>query len=393
MLLLLFGCLFIPLSSSSSLLYGTGQISSFGEIDYGSVKAPVKILLSCWVYETIPELASQYAILEGVWEIGMLRSEYPNAKLLPWQAFGYVWNDWGKSEAIANDYILKDVDENWITLPGWGGVYHGEVLVDPANKDYQNWLGQECRSLIDRFGVDGIFADDGSSTYFYPSDILGRAINPRTGQPYTEHDYAMGFADLAKTVKSYIGTDKILIGNGGAHFGREGWAHFEDYKAVLAELDGGMAESFVIPWDGKYPSESEWVKEVEWIRWHTSQSKWSMFWAVGAETSGRDPTYILGTYLLGVTDFSKTTIKIISSWFSIIEDWLSVDYGYIMEEYHKRAGTPIYERDFTHAKVLVNPTYESYEVSLNENYTTLDGEIVSQIVLGPHTGMILLVIE
>ncbi len=50
----------------------------------------------------------------------------------------------------------------------------------------------------------------------------------------------------------------------------------------------------------------------------------------------------------------------------------------------------IYARDFSKAKVIVNPTYGSHTVSLGETYTTIDGHAVDSIIIGPHEGVLLL---
>jgi hypothetical protein len=58
-------------------------------------------------------------------------------------------------------------------------------------------------------------------------------------------------------------------------------------------------------------------------------------------------------------------------------------------DYYIISGTRVYSRDFTKAKVLVNPTDQPYSLTLTKDYTTLDGQIVSSINVEPHTGVIL----
>ena len=43
-----------------------------------------------------------------------------------------------------------------------------------------------------------------------------------------------------------------------------------------------------------------------------------------------------------------------------------------LNAYYMIEETRVYARDFAKVKVLVNPTYDSYSVTLNENYETLE---------------------
>jgi hypothetical protein len=65
------------------------------------------------------------------------------------------------------------------------------------------------------------------------------------------------------------------------------------------------------------------------------------------------------------------------------------DIGSPTESYHIISGTHVYEREFTTSKVLVNPTYSSYNINLGGTYKTINGNTVSTITVPPHTGMIL----
>jgi hypothetical protein len=47
-------------------------------------------------------------------------------------------------------------------------------------------------------------------------------------------------------------------------------------------------------------------------------------------------------------------------------------------------------RDFQSGKVLVNPSDSTYNVTLGQNYRTLDGQIVSSVILDGRRGIILL---
>ena len=67
-----------------------------------------------------------------------------------------------------------------------------------------------------------------------------------------------------------------------------------------------------------------------------------------------------------------------------------ISLGSPLGDYYVVNGTHVYARDFSSAKVLVNPTYSSYTVNLDGNYETINGTPVpSQITVDPHNGIIL----
>jgi hypothetical protein len=59
-------------------------------------------------------------------------------------------------------------------------------------------------------------------------------------------------------------------------------------------------------------------------------------------------------------------------------------------DYYKITSTAVYTRDFVRGKVLVNPTDVSYTITLDGNYATIDGTIVSgPLIVYAHSGVIL----
>jgi hypothetical protein len=68
----------------------------------------------------------------------------------------------------------------------------------------------------------------------------------------------------------------------------------------------------------------------------------------------------------------------------------SLDIGNQLGKYYVVTGTHVYARDFSKAKVLVNPSTSSYPISLGGSYKNLDGQTVSSITMNAHTGEILL---
>jgi len=73
-------------------------------------------------------------------------------------------------------------------------------------------------------------------------------------------------------------------------------------------------------------------------------------------------------------------------------EW-DIDIGSPIEDYHARAGTPLYEREYSKGLVLINPSSESVQINLGGEYKNLDGNIVETLTLGSHEGKILLKIS
>jgi hypothetical protein len=70
-------------------------------------------------------------------------------------------------------------------------------------------------------------------------------------------------------------------------------------------------------------------------------------------------------------------------------EW-DIDIGNPIEDYHARAGTPLFEREYSKALVLINPSSESVQTNLGGKYKNLDGVTTDTIKLGSHEGEVLL---
>jgi hypothetical protein len=100
--------------------------------------------------------------------------------------------------------------------------------------------------------------------------------------------------------------------------------------------------------------------------------------------------FALSCFLLGVNGSN--------AYFSWKNAWSEPSHGYY-PEFDVSLGSPvdeyylvdlIYVRDFEEGKVLVNPTQSAHTIYLDEDYETLDGEVVSSVTLAAKTGTILL---
>src|SRR5579864_5925704 len=93
-----------------------------------------------------------------------------------------------------------------------------------------------------------------------PGYLTALAINPRTGRPYTAHDWLADTRELAAVVKAGLSATSKVVGNGL----ESGTAYFSPAaptSPLLTSLDGALAESWIRKSGqrvDKFPSLSEW---------------------------------------------------------------------------------------------------------------------------------------
>lgn len=324
--------------------------------------------------------------------ISEMRSANPDLLLLRYEPICGVYNgSWGWSEALAGGWLLKDSSGEFVHSTIWQTLY----LCDPNNPQYRDWLGNECKGVLDQYNFDGIFGDGASAVTRPMYDLSGDPINPATQAVYTDHDWSIALVGLNQVIKQKIGS-KLYIGNGCMCGSGEtgGWAHFADYQKLYNTLDGAMIEcSIFVYWEG-FRSEEQWTQDIDFIKWHTSQGKITLLWSYVGDTSDAESLteYCYCSYLLGIESFNDSfTYTEPTMETSYTMSFLNITFGTPMEDYHQCTNnTHIYERNFTRTKVLVNPTDSDYVVSLDRYYKTRDGQTVSQIALKGHSGVVLL---
>ena len=199
--------------------------------------------------------------------------------------------------------------------------------------------------------------------------------------------------ELIKTCKSTIGK-RVLLGlcaNRGD--GSKGyWGLRDDWELIFAELDGIFPEA-PIRWarEGWRP-ESCWRLDIDYLKRLGDLPNIKIFFSQKLDDTNETALFVYSSFLLAIRDFERTYISYGYQFMEtgFMQGLLNLALGIPIEEYHKRIDSNIYERDFSGAKVLVNPTSRNYTVDLNRNYKNLDGRITSRLVLTPFTGAILL---
>jgi hypothetical protein len=323
----------------------------------------------------------------------------------------------GSSEfqtALSNNWILKDANGILIYCQDFN-----EYIVDKGSPSYQTWVANLIKTNVDKYGANGVFAD----CTLYPtigehcwgtnwkSGEAGPPINPRTGQLYTDEEQKKAEIALINKIKDTI-APKLVIGNGiftGEKFFQR------DYDDILigSKIDGVMSEAWLSTrGSSEWYSESKWLDSIEFVVWLENNflKEGKMFLPVSENAETNDQlkavlpsgctkeqyvTYCFSSLMLGATSSSSHYLNL---GYYMPEDYpqslFKIDFGNPQNSYYLVQGTHVYARDFSEIKVLVNPTYQSYHVSLSGQYETLDGQpVTSPITVNPHTGILLRKIE
>jgi hypothetical protein len=256
------------------------------------------------------------------------------------------------------------------------------------------------------YGYDGVFADYGmaswQSEFFWGAQA--EPLNPRTGVAWTNDQFSQALIQLGTEIKRAIGTTKLLVCNG-IWEGYRFWERYDAYMNVLSNSppDGLMSEALWHEYDGTWWSEAEWLKSLDFFVFiqdnYTSKNPERVFipacnlGALLPADCSREQMLLYGfaSTLLGIKNSQNYLYMKAEPNFTaqMIQPLFDLDVGSPVNNYFVVAGTHVYARDFSNAKVLVNPTSNSYVVNLNGSFSTLEGTIITEITMGAHTGVIL----
>ncbi|MBM4043997.1 MAG: hypothetical protein FJ279_02700, partial [Planctomycetes bacterium] len=175
------------------------------------------------------------------------------------------------------EWFLKDEAGEW--LSDW--EYQSALHLDPANVEWQQYVGRTLKDYIARYGYDGVFLDLVTATTYYVNFKKPHpAVDPKTGKAYADADWKAANMKLLRAVRDAIGQDKILLINGG-HRGRR---FFETgYLDFLEVADGLCHEGFcgwaLDPFQDKFGPVEDWKADVDILAECAKRGK--IVWAVG----------------------------------------------------------------------------------------------------------------
>lgn len=299
------------------------------------------------------------------------------------------------------DWFLRDESGGFVT--DW--EYKDALHLDPGNKEWQQYVGETLKAYVNRYGYDGVFIDLLLPTTKYVNFRKDRkAVNPKTGKPYTNSEWKQAGFNLLRTVRGCIGDDKLIIVNGS-----HGKEYFQTgYSDFLQLADGMFMEGF-LGWrlnpqsSNSFETEEEWKADVDAIVDCARQGKIAMVIGNVQQHEGTTPQqyerfyrYITASFLLGmgkrhyVTFFPKVVGRPEQySRADALPEFCKASLGEPRAEYYRTGG--VYQRDFERGKVMVNPSSNKVTVKLDGTWKTAEGESVnSQVTLEPNTGVILI---
>jgi hypothetical protein len=322
-----------------------------------------------------------------------LRTINPDIRIL---AYENVWAVDDRTSDIniarSNGWILKDRFGNEIYARNW----QYNKICDVGNQGYRNWLADRIKSHMDNFGFDGIMADNTRAIIDSTYGVSADPINPRTGSVFTSTQWRDAMVGNVQTIRGRMGS-KIYIGNGlGALTGslpNGFWANEALVAPLIDAVNGMMMEGF-IRWENEgWRTESNWVKDVDFLEYMSQRGKMSVALvnAYGNLAAPLDQITMYGlcSYLLGQSG-SGAYFSVSGSAILEMGNVLEANVGTPTELYHKRSGTSVYEREYTDALILVNPTSSNSFVNLGGTYRIFEGGLVTSITVSAHTGVILL---
>jgi hypothetical protein len=246
-------------------------------------------------------------------------------------------------------------------------------------------------------GVDGIMGD---VTACRITMVNADPINPRTGEIYTDQDYSADMLALVKRVREKTG--KLYLANGvGMLQGswKVGfWYNRELAEPIVNEVDGVLIEGLIRYKDSyNWRNEEDWKKDLEFLDFLNKKGKLTIAWTIVSgdipEGATEDQIAMFGfvTHLLVLSDDNDYYTA--RGYEEQFYDVVKIEIGNPLEDFHTLDGTSVVVREFSKSLILLNPSENTYNIPIVGSYKTLDGLIISEIVLISHTGIILLKID
>lgn len=409
----------LMVSSASSALNQTATISSTGNIANPGSGFSASLKIHQYTAYKSGITAQQYAdytdcfqihydasatVMQAIHSIdpGFLGLVYRNLRKVSTGAPEYSYFD-------SHGWILKDANGNYVYSTTYGTSYR---MADIGNPDYQSWLADWVYNETIRHGYNGTFLDEGFKAYTYEIwwDSSATPINPRTGTSWTDQQVQDAIVSIYNEIRNRYGAGYVIVTNGILNGDR--WQSRKsgyNYLFAHSDLNGVMGEM----WWWNYQSPT-WYSETSWknslnglVELENTFIKGnnSKMFVPGCfvDLDGDNPLptgctvnqmtrFGFASTLLGLDSSSlylalSNTLSRLALFQSSI---FSLNIGSPKGSYQQVNGTHIYQRDFTNATVLVNPTNTAYTVALTGTYTNLDGNSVTgTITLQPQTGEVL----
>jgi Hypothetical glycosyl hydrolase family 15 len=270
-----------------------------------------------------------------------------------------------------------------------------QIAIDIGNLNLVSAWAIWALAAMDRYGWDGVFADNVTRGIFY--NWSATPVNPRTGAEYTTAEYRRDLLAALRAIRALFDVHgKIFVGN---HTG--GWEAFDDpviRQQVLA-MHGAEIEGCFLTSGGFY-SESDWISQTAYLAFANQHGVFTLCNGVGdSDGTASRRTYLLGSYLLTKEGLSSVAeVNSTSQWWGDLGLDLGSPAGHFvcLDPRARLAATAdcpspgkIYARDWERGRVLVNPTTgTTVTVPLGGTFR-LNGSPVTSVTLQPQSAALL----
>ncbi len=396
------------------------SFSSSGTIDYSSMDDPIsasieirRASIASYSYST-QQVVNNFDLCIGHWDavVSLLvppknaRSDFKSliyANTLLRYSSGNNDPSGTFTTFMNNGWLLQNSGGGYVTESGGGSAY----FVDVGNPAVWAWYANWLNGYVTQYNLDGVYLDNSCcnlGAFYYATST---PINPRTGASWTSTEVLNAYIGFINQIKSTVGSDKIVLCNGVFNSYSSHWNTNARELIAQSGLDGIVSEGWMGPYTRNWIDESQWVGNIDLAVWMQSNLLASnpngLFLAFCPQVSTNPDIYVASvdsvttiqytTYcyasLLLAAEYSGNYI-----FFGTIDAYsqglFNIDVGIPTNSYYKITGSHVYARDYTNAKVLVNPSSSPYTISLTGNYVTQEGASVgSSITVPSYTGIIL----
>jgi hypothetical protein len=268
----------------------------------------------------------------------------------------------------------------------------GNYLLNPANSSWAAAVAKQCSDAISRSHYDGCFLDTLGTAPLTPGYTTGLAINPATGQVWTDTAWLQATSGIARTVQT-ANPNAVIMDNGLLN-GQKYYLPVGSTEPLIAATHVGMVELWLrsngTP-AASYRSEAEWLQDVDMIVNAQAQGFWvattTKLWVPASSAEQTNwQKYALASFLLAANGKAYFSFMPNDTDAGLIYDssWDHINIGNPTDAFSKVGG--LYERSFTNGIAVVNPTGSSASINLGGSYKDLNGQTMTSETLAPNTG-------
>jgi len=281
------------------------------------------------------------------------------------------------------DWILSDLRGNFLI---WDDNPLATWFMDIGNPAYQDyWIAhvleaaQAGSSAED--GWDGIYIDNVQISFW--SQLANNTLYP-SEEAYEEAAYRF----LSRISAAFQSRGIPILINL--------WLRPEPihpFAEWLSLVDGVKIEHFVSTWSTGFHDEATWERQVSYLEAIGRAGRIATVYPKFADDNLQARYYGLASFLLGQQGTASYFYYQIGNdyqftpplWF---DEW-ALNVGSPLGDRYLAQG--VWQRDYTNAKVLVNPSAtQTFAIQIEEGYHIPGGQPVTAIIMAPHTGAILL---